>query len=192
MIVFLFLSFHFLEELNNAVSRIVSGRIKKLLTIFVMIIFVSAFALKPCLNLLKSIKYIVTYEQVNPYQEIAEQISAIQFSSPYAIIRSSQKPPTDLYIAYYLKKQLLGRPLSNDVDGITEELRKAGAKSLVVFDNPEIVEKLNSDKRYFHIASQKLEGNKRYQHTVNINVKDFEIITGWDEEVNIYELNNRG
>jgi hypothetical protein len=188
MIVFLFLSFHFLDELNNASKGLVSGKIKKLMTVVVMLIFISAFALKPCLNLLRSIKYIINYEQVNPYQEIAEQINTVQFPSPYAIIRSSQKPPTDLYIAYYLKKQLLGRPLSNNVDGITGELRRAGARSLLVFDNPETVEKLNSDNRYIHVASMKLKDDRRYENTVNINVKDFEIITGWDNEVNIYEL----
>jgi hypothetical protein len=137
---------------------------------------------------LKSINYVINFEQVNPYKEIADQISTIQFTSPYAIIRSSQKPTTDLYIAYYLKKQLLGRPLSKDVDGITKELRKADGKSLVVFDNPEIVEKLTSDNRYFHIASQKLKNNTRYEQTVNINIKDHEIITGWDNEVNIFTI----
>ncbi|RJQ56257.1 MAG: hypothetical protein C4526_02375, partial [Nitrospiraceae bacterium] len=151
MIVFLLLSFHFYEDLRHAIRNIITGRPEKLLAVIAMVIFVSAFALKPGISLLKSTKYIVEYEQVNPYQEIAEQINTVQFPSPYAIVRSSQKPPTDLYIAYYLKKQLLGRSLSSDVDGITEELRKAGAKSLVVFDNPEITEKLNSDKRYFHI-----------------------------------------
>jgi hypothetical protein len=74
------------------------------------------------------------------------------------------------------------------VDGITEELRKAGAKSLVVFDNPEIVEKLTHDERFIHLASKKLKNNKRYEQTVNINIKDFEIVTGWDNVVNIYEL----
>jgi len=144
-----------------------------------------AFTLKPGLDLLKSINNIITIEQVNPYREIAEQINIVQFPSPYAIIRSSQKPYTDIYIAYYLKKQLLGRPLSSDINGITEELKAVDAKSLLVFDNLDIVEKLKNDKRYIHIASIKLKKDNRYLHAVNIKQDE---ITGWGEEVNVFTL----
>ncbi|HDH05253.1 MAG TPA: hypothetical protein ENH01_06005 [Nitrospirae bacterium] len=185
MIVFLFISFHFLEEFKNGVSGVISGRRKKILIYYLLIIVVPAFALKPGVHLLKSAKDIVAIEQVNPYKEIAGRISAIQFPPPYAIIRSSQKPHTDTYIAYYLKKQLLGRPLSRDVDGITKELEAADAKSLLVFDNPEIVEKLKKDKRYIHAGAVKLENSKRYLNAVNIKQDE---IKGWDKEVNVFIL----
>jgi hypothetical protein len=188
MVVFLFISFHFLEEMKNALGDIVSGRRKNLLAIFLLIIVVSAFALKPGAQLFKSIRYLVTHEQVNPYAEIAEDINTVEFQSPYAIIRSSQKPHTDTFIAYYLGKQLLGRPLSSDPDGITSELAAAGARSLLVFDNPEIVEELKSDNRYVHLAHKELDNGERYEHTVNINIRDHEVITGWDNEVNIFSF----
>jgi hypothetical protein len=188
MIVFLFLSLHFLEELKNGIGDIVTDRRKKFITYYMLMIIVLAFTLKPGIHLLKSLENIITIDQVNPYEEIAEQINTIQFSSPYAIIRSSQKVYTDIYIAYYLKKQLLGRLLSKDIEGITKELMVVDAKSLVVFDNMEIVKQLKSDKRYIHLASKELNDNKRYEHIVNINIKDFEIITGWDKEINIFIL----
>lgn len=188
MIVLLLLSFHLVGELKNAFSDKLSDSKKMALTCYLLLIVISAFALKPGLQFLKSAKYIAAYEQVNPYQEIAEQINTVQFLSPYAIIRSSQKPHTDTFISYYLKKQLLGRPLSKEVEGITQELRVAGGKSLLVFDNLEIVEKLKRDDKYIHIASIKLKDNKRYESTVNINIRGHEILTGWDDEVNIFSL----
>lgn len=188
MIIFLLLSFHFLEELTNAFRDIISGQRKKLLTLYVLGIVISAFAMKPAVNLMKSMQYIVSYEQHNPYKEIAEQINNIAFPSPYAIIRSSQKPHTDLYIAHYLKKQLLGRPVSEDTEGITNELKAAGGKSLLVFDNLDIAEKLKSDNRYFHIASIKFNDTEKYKQTVNVNIRDHEVITGWDKELNVFSL----
>jgi hypothetical protein len=188
MIVLLLLSFHFFEEMTKALGDVVSDRRKKLLPFYLLIIIVPAFALKPGIHLLKSIDNVITAEQLNPYEEIAEQIDTIRFSSPYAIIRSSQKPHTDTYIAYYLKKQLLGRPLAEDAEGIAKEMKAAGAKSLMVFDNMEIVEELRSDERYLHIASKRFEDSARYEQTVNINIRDHEIITGWDKEVNIFAV----
>lgn len=188
MIIYLLLSVHFMEELQNGIRVAISDRRKKLLTYYLLMIFVLAFSLKPVEQLLKSINYIINYEQVNPYKEIADQIGTIQFPSPYAIIRSSQKPDTDYFIAYYLRKQLLGRPLSTDVEGITKELNAADAKSIVVFDNLDIAEDFKNDNRYVYIATIKLKDNKRYEHTVNINIRDHEIITGWDKEVNIFRL----
>lgn len=186
MIIFLLLSFHFVEELKNGIRDAISDRRKKLLTYYLLMIIVLAFSLKPGEQLLKSINYVINFEQVNPYKEIADQISTIQFPSPYAIIRSSQKPHTDYFIAYYLRKQLLGRPISTDVEGITKELNAADANSLVVFDNLEIAEDLKNDKRYVYLATIKLKDNKRYEQTVNINIRDHEIITGWDKEVNVF------
>jgi hypothetical protein len=185
MVVFLFLSFHFLEELRNGVGSIISIQRKKLLTYFLLLIVVSAFTLKPGMHLLNSINDISAGKQVNPYKEIAEQLNKVDFSAPYAIIRSSQKPHTDYYIAYFLVKQLLGRPLSQDIEGITKELKNAGARSLVVFDNPEIVEGLMNDQRYILLASEKLKKDSRYSYAVNIKQDE---IKGWDEDVNIFTL----
>ena len=94
MIVLLLLSFHLVEQLKNAFSDKLSDNKKIVLTYYLLIIVISAFALKPGLQFLKSAKYLVAHEQVNPYQEIAEQISSVQFPAPIAIIRSSQKPHT--------------------------------------------------------------------------------------------------
>jgi hypothetical protein len=177
-----------MEELINAVRDVIPARSKKILTYYLLIIFCAAFAIKPGVHFLKAIKNIVTIDQVHPYREIAEQIDTIEFPHPYAIIRSSQKLSTDYYIAYFLKKQLLGRPISSDAGGISKELKSAGGKSLLVFDNPLIVEKLKLDSRFTHIASIKLESGKRYGHAVNWIIEKHEIITGWDEEVNIFTL----
>jgi hypothetical protein len=160
MIVFILLSLHFMEELINAVRDVIPARSKKILTYYLLIIFCAAFAIKPGVHFLKAIKNIVTIDQVHPYREIAEQIDTIEFPHPYAIIRSSQKLSTDYYIAYFLKKQLLGRPISSDAGGISKELKSAGGKSLLVFDNPLIVEKLKLDSRFTHIASIKLESGR--------------------------------
>jgi 4-amino-4-deoxy-L-arabinose transferase-like glycosyltransferase len=189
MIVFMLLSFHFLEQMTNVLKDAITGRRKKVFALYLLIIVISAFTVKPGVQFLKSIHYLVTLEQINPYKEIAAQINTVQFPPPFAIIRSSQKPHTDTFISYYLKKQLLGRPLSKDVEGITQELKNADARSLLVFDNPEIVENLKRDKRYSYIASIKFKDNKRYESTVNINIKDHEIITGWDDGVTVFTLN---
>jgi 4-amino-4-deoxy-L-arabinose transferase-like glycosyltransferase len=185
MIIFLFLSVHFLEELRNGVTNIISSRRKKLLTYYLLLIVVSAFTLKPGMHFLNSINDIIAGKQVNPYKKIAEQLNKVDFSAPYAIIRSSQKLHTDYYIAYFLGKQLLGRPLSQDIEGITKELKDAGAKSLVVFDNPKIVKELMNDKRYIRLASEKLKKDSRYLYAVNIQQDE---IKGWDEDVNIFTL----
>ena len=188
MIIVLLLSFHFLEKMKNALGNIVFGRRKKLLAIFLLVIVVSAFALKPGTQLFKSIRYLVTHEQVNAYAEIAEHINTVEFQSPYAIIRSSQKPHTDTFIAYYLNKQLLGRPLSLEAVGIANELRAAGGRSILVFDNSDIVDKLKNDTQFVHLGSKKIY-DERYEGTVNINIRDHELITGWDKELNIFTLN---
>jgi len=185
MILFLFLSVHFIEELKNVLGDTISQRKRRLLTVYFLIIIISAFALKPGIHLLESFKSVAAREQVNPYKDIADQIKDVQFPSPYAIIRSSQKPHTDIYIAYYLGKQFLGRPLSHDIEGITKELDAAGARSLLVFDNPELAGKLMSDRRYIHIAFRKLREDSRYMHAVNIEQDE---IKGWDKEINIFTL----
>jgi 4-amino-4-deoxy-L-arabinose transferase-like glycosyltransferase len=188
MIIFLFLSFHFMEELLNALRDKYGERNTKILAWYVVLIVCSAFAIKPSLNLIKSVKHIAMVDQVNPYKDIADQIDKVEFPAPYAIIRSSQKLTTDYYITYFLKKQLLGRPDSRDVDRVTEELKTAGGKSLVVFDNHEITEKLKVDGRYSHKGSLKLNSSKRYNDSVKWVVAEHEIIAGWDEEVNIFIL----
>jgi len=185
MLVFLLLSFHFLDELIKGVNAMISNRRIKLLNYYLLIIVVAAFALKPSVKFMNAIRDIAVHEQVNPYREFAEIISTINFPPPYAIIRTAQKPHTDTYIAYYLKKQLLGRPLSRDVDGITEELIRAGARSLLVFDSPEIVNNLNKDKRFDNMGHKKLRNEDRYLRAVNIEQDN---ITSWDKEVNIFRL----
>ncbi len=185
MIIFILLSFHFLEELKNSISDVISDRRKKIMTFYLLIIIVSAFTLKPGMHFLRALNNVIAIDQVNPYREIAEQIKAVEFPSPYAIIRSAQKPHTDYYIAYFVDKQLLGRPMSTDVEGVTKELKAADAKSLIVFDNPGIVEKLRKDKRYIHAGALILKNNKKYLNPINTKVDQ---ITGWDKEVNIFTL----
>ncbi len=188
MLVFILLSFHFMEELKYVLKDIIPERRKKLLTLYLLIIIILAFALKPCVHFMKSAKHIITADHVNPYREMAEQINKIEFPSPYAVIRSSQKPTTDYYMAYFLKKQLLGRPVSTDVQDITKELKSSGGKSLLIFDNPEITEKFKLDEKYVHIASVKLTGSKRFENAAGWIVAEHEIIAGWDDEVNIFTL----
>ncbi|MBI4699296.1 MAG: hypothetical protein HY758_10455 [Nitrospirae bacterium] len=185
MTAYLFLLFHFIEEFKSGIGNLIPDKRKRLMASYLLLIVVSAFALKPCMHLLKSVKNIITVDYVNPYREIAEEISIIDFPAPYAFIRSSQKPHTDIYLAYYLKKQLLGRPLSGDAEGITGELKAAGARSLLVFDNPGITEYLKKDSRYIHMADIKLKDDPRYAYEVNIEQDE---IAGWDKEVNIFEL----
>jgi hypothetical protein len=186
MIIFLFLCFHFFGELIAGIDDIIPDWKRKIFMSYLFIILVAAFTLKPGVHFLYSLKNIITVEQVNPYEEIAGQINTVEFPSPYAIIRSSQKHTTDYYLNYFLNKQLLGRPISSDIEGLTEELKAAGAKSLVVFDQPEILDKLKNDKRYVHKASIKLKDNERYEQAVNTVIKYFEIVTGWDKEVHIF------
>ncbi len=153
-----------------------------------MAIIVMAFSIKPGRHLIDSLKNVLTVDQVNPYSEIAEQLDAIEFPAPYAIIRSSQKPHTDLYIAYFLRKQFLGRPLSPDVDGITKELEAATARSLIVFDHPATVDKLRKDKRYIYAGRLKFENNKKYLNPINTKVDQ---ITEWAKEANVFILKKR-
>jgi hypothetical protein len=185
MIIFLLLAIHSLEELSKGMSGIVSGRRKKVLIFSLIFVVVSAFSLKPGTRLFRATGTVMAGAQLNPYGEIAEKLNAYQFPSPYAIIRSSQKHHTDYYIAYFLRKQFLGRPLSDDIHGITEELRAANAKSLLVFDNPGIVMKLNEDERYVHAGSLKLKNYDKQVNPINAVVDQ---ITNWDDEVNIYVL----
>jgi hypothetical protein len=185
MVLFLFLSVHFIEELRSILGDMISERRKKLLTVYFLIIIISAFALKPGIQLLRSVRSVIADEQVNPYKEIAEQIKTIRFPAPYAIIRTSQKPHTDYYLAYNIDKYLLGRPISIDVEGFTKELKDADAKSLLVFDNPEIVSKLNADERYIHAGSLRLNNYDKYLNPINAKVDQ---IANWDSEVNVYIL----
>ncbi len=78
--------------------------------------------------------------------------------------------------------------MSTDLDGITGELELAGGRSLVVFDNPGIVEELKRDGRYVHAGSLKLNGKDKYEHAAKWVISEHEIITGWDEEVSIFTL----
>ncbi len=185
MILFLFLAFHFVDELIAAFKRITPERRVKLLTAYLLLMVVPAFALKPGIHFVNSIKSIIASDQVNPYEEIAEQINTVPFPSPYAIIRSSQKPHTDVYIAYYLRKQLLGRPLAGDIEGITQELKEAQVRSLLVFDNLELSERLKKDDRYVLLADKKFSRDSRYMNARNIQIDQIE---KWDKEINVFQL----
>jgi hypothetical protein len=187
MLLVLFLYVHFIDEVKKGLGEIklVSGTRKKLLTLYLILIVASACSIKPALNLMKSMEHIIVAEQVNPYKEIAAQIKTVEFPSPYAIIRSSQKPYTDYHLAYYLEKQLAGRPLSTDIDGITRELISADAKALLVFDNSTMVRKLKDDDRYLLLGSIKLRKDERYW---NVPYIERDEITAWDKEVNIFAL----
>ena len=188
MIIFLFISFHFMEELKHALKGIVSEQRKRSMAFYLLLIVISAFAIKPCINLVKSLQHVITEEQVNPYKEMAGRINTVDFPSPYVVLRSSQKPTTDYYIAYFLNKQLLGRPISTDLDGITDEMKIAGGRSLLVFDNSRITQELKIDGRYIYAGSLKLNGRDRYEQVAKWVIADHEIITGWDDEVSIFIL----
>lgn len=158
---------------------------KRILTIYLLLIIIPAFSLKPAIHLFKSFKDIITLEYINPYKDIAEQLKQFDFPDPVAFIRSSQKGYTDLYLAYFLNKQLLGRPLSKDIEGITKELKAAGGKTILIFDNLDMVKKFKIDNRYVHIATVKLKSDDRYWTFPNIKLDQ---ITAWDREVNIFTL----
>ncbi len=158
---------------------------KGILMIYLLFIIIPAFSLKPAIHLLKSFKNVATLEYVNPYQDIVEQLKQVDFPAPVAFIRSSQKGYTDLYLAYFMNKQLLGRPLSEDIEGITDELKSAGGKSLLVFDNLDIVDKLKGDNRYVYLTTIRLRNDERYWNFPNIKHDE---ITAWDREVSIFVL----
>lgn len=188
MLLFLLFVFHILENLISHFRETVSGRRLRMLTFYLFVIAVAAFAVKPAVHMARALSYIVMDKPVNPYKEMADQISTISFPAPYAIIRSTQKPHTDTYIAYYLGLQFLGRPNSRDTNGIANEMKISGARSLLVFDNMEIVGMLQDDGRFVHVSSLKLKNPERYADAVNVNIRDHEIITGWDTDVSIFRL----
>jgi hypothetical protein len=187
MAVFVFASCHFAEGLINRLSDGLNKKRRNLLVVFIALIIVGAFSVKPGIHLFRSASNIILREQVNAYRDIAEQIAVVDFPSPYAIVRSSQKPYTDYYIAFYLRKQFLGRPLSSDIDGITAELKSVGARSLIVFDNLEIVSKLEEDERYEHAGRIVLKEDERYWNAVNIKQDE---VKRWDREVNVFIVKN--
>lgn len=188
MMIFLIINFHFIEKLINAIHDRLSARKLKYLTIFLLVIVVSAFTFKPGVHLSKSIKNIITKEQVNPYSNIARQILEVDFPEPYAVVRASQKPHTDYYIAYYLKKQFLGRPLSSEIDEITKEIKEVEGKSILVFDNEQLVVNFKKDGRYIHLGSIKLKDDTRYSNLANIDSDVTGKLHKWDKEVNVFEF----
>lgn len=189
MLVVVLASFHCIEELRTALERAVENptghRSRRLFHPYLIVLLILAFTLKPASHFFRSAVTIMSVSQVNAYSDIAEQIKSADFQGPYAIIRSSQKPYTDLYIAYYLGKQFLGRPLSADTEGISGELEAAGARSLLVFDNPELAEQLIRDKRYVLTDTIKLKKDERYWNEPNVKNDN---ITAWDSMVNIFSL----
>jgi len=188
MLVFVLLSFRFVYGLSKVLMQHLSGIRRIAAVILLSFILIGAFTIKPALNVLRSAQHIASVDQANPYKELAEQIGRVDFPGPYAIVRTSQKPTTDYYITYFLNKQLLGRPASKDIQGITEELISAGGRSLVVFDDPDLVNEMMLDNRYVRLASIKLDGIKGRDTAAGWVVTDHEIINGWDETVTVFSL----
>lgn len=190
MLIMIIFSFSVFEEL----IKLFDGKVAKgsgdmwkrrILILYLFFIIIPAFSLKPAIHLIKSFKDIITLEYINPYKDIAKQLKHIDFPAPIVFIRSSQKGYTDLYLAYFLDKQLLGRPLSEDVEGVTDELKTSGGKSLLIFDNLDIVGKLKDDDRYIYLAAIRFKSDDRYWNAPNIKQDE---ITAWDREVSIFVL----
>lgn len=188
MLIFMLLAFYFMEELRKGLRDRLPGMRSAFSAVFIFPLLAGAFALKPCMNFIKAAGHVINVEQVNPYEEIARAIEKVDFPAPYAVIRTSQKPTTDYYIAYFLGKQLLGRPVSNDVQGITKELCSAGGRSLLVFDKPDLVSELMLDKRYVHMASIALNSIRGSEYAAGWIVTKHEIINGWDKTVDVFRL----
>jgi len=188
MIIVVIFAFDLFSRLIKLFDRKLQEPRKKILIAYLLLIITPAFSLKPFVHLVKSLKNIITIEYVNPYKDIADQINQVDFPAPMAFIRSSQKGYTDLYLAYFINKQFLGRPRSRDIEGITNELRAVGCRSLLVFDNLGIVDKLKRDGRYLHLARIKLKKDERYWNFPRIKHDE---ITAWDREVNIFVLVER-
>lgn len=163
LIVALLLSFHFFEELKNNLKVIIpetiSHRRKSLLTVYILIVFVTVFTLRPGIAFLRTIKRIAVTEQINVFKQTADQLNALELPGPFAVVGNER-----IYVniavqtAYYMKKQFLGRTRSTDIEGITKELKVANANSLLVFNNLEIAQQLKTDKRY--IFKTQLEKRK--------------------------------
>jgi hypothetical protein len=185
MVIFVFLSFHFCGDFASRISIMLGERKKKILIFYMLVLLTGAFSLKPGVHLVKTSGNIMHKQQINAYKDIADQVSKVEFPAPYAIVRSAQKPYTDYYIAFYLKKQFLGRPLSSDLKGISKELTSVNAKSLLVFDNMELVKKMKSDDMYVYLAEISLRKDKRYMNAVNIKQDQ---IKEWDRTVNIFKM----
>lgn len=183
MIIFVFLSFHCVEILLNSVQDRISEKRKRIFVSYLLLIVVAAFAVKPGIHLMRSTMNLMTVDYVNSYKEMASQIITSDFSSPYAFIRSAQKNHTDYYIAFYLKEQFLGRPLSGDIKGLTNELLKVNARSLIVFDNLELVESLKKDDRFIHESTINLKEDSRYLNPLNTEIDQ---ISAWDRNVNVF------
>lgn len=171
LIVVLLLSFHFLEELKSNIRvnnlETASNWIKYLL-VFILIAISSAFTLQPAVHLLKSVRIMVTGNQINVKKKIVDKLNAI-VPGPYATIGTDWEMRTGLM--YYTKKQYLGSPNSSDLEGITKELKAADGNALIIFDNLTLVKKIKSDSRYSHKAVFK-KGE----------------VAGWDKEINVFIL----
>lgn len=175
MIVILLIAFHFLEELKTGINKINTGITavwkEKTLIFFLIITFTAAFTIKPGLKLFYTVRHLATVKHENVYRNVSDQLRTIDFPAPYAIKGFYRNVFIDLVVAYYLDKQYLGGVISSDVNGITEELKNANARSLIIYDNLSIVKDLKTDKRYLHIKD--LEKNK---------------IAGRDKAINIFIL----
>lgn len=175
----LLLSFNFIQEIikNVKTEQTVNLSIIRNLKVYIVLFAVLSFSLSPTIDFYHSVKKL-TDKQSNIYKRIADRLSSVEFYEPYAIVGSGSAPFMGLYVAYYSKKKFLGKPRSTDIEGITKEVKAAGAKSIIVLGSMKILENLKNDENYRHI----------------IKLKKGEL--GWDaerneyvEEINVFYVN---
>lgn len=172
MIVMLLIAFHFFEELkkgfHNINKQIATETRNMVCTLLLLIVFMSAFTIKPGLHLFHTVRHLVTVKSENVSRNIAEQLRAVEFPAPYAVMGFYRNVAFDLVVAYYLEKQYLGGVISTDIEGVTKELRDAEARSLIVYDNLPAVQKMKSDSRYIHKATLEKNESKYINKETNI------------------------
>ncbi|MCQ9206120.1 MAG: hypothetical protein NG737_07410 [Omnitrophica bacterium] len=178
-LIVLLLSFNFIQEIikNVRTEQTVNLSNIRNLKVYIVLLAVLSFSLSPTIDFYHSVKKI-TDKQSNIYKRIADRLSSVEFYEPYAIVGSGSAKFMGLYVAYYSKKKFLGRPNSTDIEGITKEVKAAGAKSIIVLGSMKILENLKNDEKYRHI----------------IKLKKGEL--GWDaerneyiEEINVFYVN---
>lgn len=156
MMVSLLLSFHFFEELKVRFlshEQKEASTWKKYVLLSLFIVLALSFSKASAGRFLWSVTAKINTDNINHNKELAEDILTIDFPEPYVILNSDGRAAYDLYWAYYLKKQLLGRPVSGNLEEMTRELEAANAKSLIVFNNPAMVKELKSSDKYIHRSS---------------------------------------
>lgn len=156
MMVSLLLAFHFFEKIKVKFishEQKESSPWKKYVILSLFFVLALSFTKSSAGRFLWSATTKFKADIINVNKELAEDILTIDFPEPYAVLNSEGRAAYDLYWAYYLKKQLLGRPVSGNLEEMTRELEAANAKSLIVFNNPAMVEELKSSDKYIHKGS---------------------------------------